>query len=172
VVWIQEDNNGNGLPDEMWYELRGSEDDTDHKRNISRRYALSYFRASEAVINQYGQLIRRVYWVDAKGRTGMIPGGFPAPRWGVEGEWVTYTFTRLGDGGLSESTSGYVDTLDEIFYINKAMRADETPIALAAVRFIKVQTAVFSYGGLFGDTSTEIQYADFLGTQSWFPKPQ
>jgi hypothetical protein len=182
VVWLQEDRNGNGLPDETWYELRGGDDDDAAWRGkITRRYALTYIKGSEtdAIINQYNQLIRPVYWADAKGRAGRIPGGFPDKYWGVQGNKVTYTATLLRDDGKIATGSyaglvpmpGYVDALGDTFYVNKAMRADGTAVALSAVKFIKVQTGVFRYGGLFGDVSTEIQYADFLGTQSDFPKP-
>jgi hypothetical protein len=182
VVWMQEDKNGNGLPDEMWYELRGGDDDDSAwKGKITRRYAVTYIKGSEAdaIINQYNQLIRPVYWTDAKGRAGRIPGGFPDKYWGVQGNKVTYTTTLLRDTGRIATgdyaglvpMAGYVDALGDTFYVNKAMRADGTPVTLSAVKFIKVQTSVFHYGGSFGDVSTEIQYADFLGKQSDFPKP-
>jgi hypothetical protein len=180
VVWMQEDNNGNGLPDEMWYELRGGDDDDSVWKNyITRRYAVTYFKGSDyGTTNEYGQYITEVYWADSRGRTGMIPGGFPH-KWGVVGDKSTYTCTLLRDNGRIATSDyggllpmpGYVDALGVDFSVNKAMRADGTPITLTAVKFIKVQTGVFRYGGLYGDVSTEIQYADFLGTQSWFPKP-
>jgi hypothetical protein len=179
VVWMQEDKNGNGLPDEMWHELRGGDDDDSAWRDkITRRYAVSYFKTPDSgTINEYGQLIRKVYWADSKGRTGKIPGGFPSP-WGVVGDWVTYTCTLLRDNGQIATGSyndliatGYVDAATVDFFVNKAMGADGAPVTLTAVKFIKVQTGIFRYGGLYGDVSTEIQYADFLGTQSWFEKP-
>ncbi|MDR1096222.1 MAG: bacterial Ig-like domain-containing protein [Spirochaetaceae bacterium] len=181
VVWMQEDNNGNGLPDEMWYELRGSdEDNATWKDKITRRYAVTYINGSpDATKNQYGQTIRDVYWADSKGRSGLIPGGFPS-NWGVTGDIVTYTGTLLRDdgniatgnyGGMDQ-LEGYADAIGDTFFVNKAMRADGTPVTLSSVKFIKVQTALFRYGGIFGDVSTEIQYADFLGVQSSFPKPQ
>jgi hypothetical protein len=181
VVWMQEDKNGNGLPDEMWYELRGSdEDNATWKNKITRRYAVTYINGSpNATKNQYGQTIRDVYWADSKGRSGLIPGGFPS-KWGVTGDQVTYTGTLLRDdgniatgnyGGMDQ-LEGYADAIGDTFFVSKAMRADGTSVTLSSVKFIKVQTALFRYGGIFGDVSTEIQYADFLGTQSTFPKPQ
>jgi hypothetical protein len=35
VVWMQEDNNGNGLPDEMWYELPGSDETHEYGKTRS-----------------------------------------------------------------------------------------------------------------------------------------
>jgi hypothetical protein len=176
---MQEDRNGNGVPDEMWYELRGGDDDDPAvKDRITRRYAVSYFSTHDSgSVNEYGQLIRKVYWADSRGRTGMIPGGFPV-YWGVAGNWVTYTCTLLRDDGQIATggyggliASGYVDAAAVDFPVNKAMGVDGAPVALTAVKFIKVQTGVFRYGGLYGDVSTEIKYADFLGTQSLFPSP-
>jgi hypothetical protein len=186
VVWMQEDRNGNGLPDETWYELPGGEDvNPTQKNQITRRYALTYFNvAEESVINEYGQLIREVHWADSKGRAGMIPGGFPN-RWGVTGDKVTYTCTLLRDDGnifYSDYTlaglAGYVDTVGDStfprnqFPVSRAVRADGTPANLSSVKFLKVQTGLFQYGGSFGDVSTEIPYADFLDPQSnGFPMP-
>jgi hypothetical protein len=182
IVWAQEDNNKNGLPDEMWYELRGGDDDDPAWKNyITRRYAVTYVKASEhGTVNEYGQLIREVYWADSRGRSHMIPGGFPDKYWGVSGSRVTYTMTLLRDdgkiatsdyGGLLFTSGGYVDALSNTYHVKDAMRADGTKIALSAVKFIKVQTAVFRYGGDFGDVSTEIHSADFLGSQTDFPLP-
>jgi hypothetical protein len=184
VVWMQEDNNGNGLPDEMWHEVRGGDDDDPAWRDyITRRYAVTYFTGN-GTVNQLGRpphytgtAAAATCWVDSKGRTGILPGGFPSP-WGVTGDWVTYTCTLLRDDGdiatgnyNGLSASGYVDTIDTVFPAHKAMRADGTSANLSAVQFIKVQTGIFRYGGLFGDISTEVQEADFLGRQSSFPKP-
>jgi hypothetical protein len=182
IVWVQEDRNGNGLPDEMWYELRGCDDDDPAwKDKITRRYAVTYVKGpGHGTVNEYNQLIRLVYWADSRGRAGRIPGGFPDTYWGVSGNSVTYTLTMLRDdskiatgeySGTLFSAGGYVDAFGENYYIKDAMRADGTPITLSAVKFIKVQTAVFRYGGVFGDASTEIASADFLGRQTDFTTP-
>jgi hypothetical protein len=57
------------------------------------------------------------------------------------------------------------------FLISRAMRADNSPISLSAVRFIKVHTGVFSYGSIFDDLSTDLYSADYLGQQTDFPLP-
>ncbi|MDR0721963.1 MAG: bacterial Ig-like domain-containing protein [Treponema sp.] len=192
VVWLMEDKNGNHIPDEMWYELKGSDDDpgSRYASLITRRYSITYFRSNDTEsINEFGQIIRRVYWVDSKGRTGILPGGWPSP-WGVSGDWVSYTGTLLRDDGniatgdytgLSD-IGGYVDSFGNAgkwasndtwdkFYVEDAIRADGTSISLNAVKFIKVQTGIHRYGGVFGDCSTEINNADYLGKQTDFPNP-
>jgi hypothetical protein len=184
VVWLQEDNNGNGLPDEMWYELRGPDDDDSWKDFITRRYAIQYVKGDgtaaqhgrESVSEEQGR--RAAYWVDAKGRAGILPGGFPNV-WGVTGNWAAYTGTLIRDDGnitsgysnLVVSTPGYADSVGETFYVNKAMGADGSPVTLGAVKFIKVQTGILRYGGMFGEVSTEIRSGSFLDRQSDFPDP-
>jgi hypothetical protein len=182
VVWMQEDRNGNGLPDEMWYELPGG--DETHplwKNQITRRHALTYFKTDDhGSKNEYGQIIKEVHWADSRGRAGMIPGGFPDKFWGVTGDRVTYTCTLLRDDGDIWSLSynllgleGYVDcTGNAAFPVSRAVRSDGTPANLSEVKFLKVQTGLVKYGGLFGDVSTEIPWADFLPDQSGgFPMP-
>jgi hypothetical protein len=116
--------------------------------------------------------------VDSRGRAGRIPGGFPDKYWGVVGDRVTYTGTLLRDDGQifavgynMDGLEGYVDCADPNFLVSKAVKADGTAANLSAVKFIRVQTSMFRYGDIFGDVSTEIQEADFLGVQSFFPKP-
>jgi hypothetical protein len=195
IVWFQEDRNGNGIPDETWYEALGYDDvnsagDYANKKLITRRYAITYINLSgmdELEENEYGQTIRGIGWVDCKGRTGVMGGGWPK-NWGITGTWATYTGTLLRDNGLIAGdvytdlggVRGYVDTggvgsgskyTGYTFHVSDAAYADGAPANLSAVRFIKVQTAMFRYGGIFGDVSTEINNADGLGILTNFPKP-
>jgi hypothetical protein len=133
--------------------------------------------------------------VDSKSRTGHI-SGWPW-KWGAPDHLnacVTYTGTLLRDtgdigtgtyGGF-EGMNGYVDSAGDASWVwpswewpgydvaRDAIKADGTPANLnpARVRFVKVQTAVFRYGGVFGDMSTEIVSATNLPDQSGgFPMP-
>jgi hypothetical protein len=187
VVWVQEDRNGNGIPDEMWYELTGS-DETNPltKPYISRRYGVKWFKfAGEAEQNEYGQIIRAICWVDGKGRAGVMPGGWPTD-WGVSGDWVTYTGTiiRIGQGDdlhphvdFPQGLTGYVDCYNNgdqsyVFSKDVAIRVDGSPANLESIRFVKVQTGRFMYGGAVGEHSTEIVGATGLADQSGgFPNP-
>jgi hypothetical protein len=182
IVWVQPDDNGNGIPDETWYELLGSSGN-----KVTRRYALSYIRdeqSAQAEENEFGQIIRTIYWTDQRGRVGIIPGGWPTVGddkgiHGVAGNWVVFTGTLLAaaDGlnlNVSSSSSlntgsvpaaraagggpGYVDAYGgyDIFYASDAVHADGTPAGLTGFRFVKVHTGIFEYGDAFGDRSTEI----------------
>jgi hypothetical protein len=186
IVWVQADENGNGIPDETWYEVTGSED-TSNANLITRRYALTYFRVkgAEPPPNQYGQIIRTIYWADQRGRIGIIGGGWPSVGndkgiSGVDGDWITFTGTILRDstdrlnlnGVGNGSMSGYVDIYTPAdkqickVDVKNAIKADGTKADIGSFRFIKVQTALFSYGTSFGDISTEIVSATGLTDQS------
>jgi hypothetical protein len=189
VVWVQEDNNGNGLPDETWYELYGSDDFNSWKSQITRRFAITYVKCPDSTenVNTFAQTVRDVYWADAKGRAGMMRAGWPVS-WGVPGDRVTYTGTLLRDDPARNPWSarypldgfdyGYADTYCRQqgrygkFRVTDARRADGSPVTLTNVRFIKVQTGIFMYGGSVGDVSTEVYSADFLGGLTNFPKPE
>jgi hypothetical protein len=186
-----EDRNNNNSPDEMWYELKGGDDGkAEYKDIITRRYAIKYFESPEPdTENEYGQTVRGIYWVDIKGRTGLLRGGWPVD-WGVTGVWAVYTCTLLRDDGKNICTGkypsfddswGYVDACNmeaddydsaTKFFVKNAIRADGSAATLSSVRFIKVATAVLRYGGIYGEVSTEIRSADFLGSQSNFPLPE
>jgi hypothetical protein len=189
IVWVMADENQNGLPDDTWYELKGSDDSNPSYRDeITRCYAITYFNPQDApVTNQYGQSISGIYWIDSKGRAGNIPGGWPAD-WGVTGSKVTFTGTLLRDtgriataeyNGLDSFDWGYVDAAvstayadrSPLFNINDAIQRDGSAANLPWIDFIKVQTAVFRYGGVFGEVSTEVRDADGLGSQTDFPDP-
>jgi hypothetical protein len=168
IVWFQEDLNGNGLPDEIWYEVNAGSGPY-----VSRRYSVKFIKYDEgAVSNQYGQTVRDVYWADSKGRTGFFHAGWPKD-WGVtdtaRGAWVTYTATLLADNGVIKSPNYNLNDLTggttggpfvdhdsgPIIPISRAIDAAGTPVTLTNVRFVKVQTGLFQYGGVFGEVSTE-----------------
>ncbi len=62
IVWVMQDTNGNGLPDDEWYELRGSETG---KSTTIQDYEVTYFRhpAPYAMHNRY---------IDCFGKEGSV----------------------------------------------------------------------------------------------------
>ncbi|MDR2344185.1 MAG: hypothetical protein LBD86_06630 [Spirochaetaceae bacterium] len=170
IVWFQEDLNGNGLPDEVWYEVYAG---TSSKSSVvTRRYSVTFFKADDAdskTNSGYGgQVHRDIYWADCKGRTGVISGGWPwaygAPNY--KGAWVTYTATLVDDDGEIKSENynytvprdggPYVDHGTDIIPVSRAVAADGSFVNPTAVRFVKVHTGIFKYGSVFGEISTEI----------------
>jgi hypothetical protein len=166
IVWVSMDENGDGLPNDTWYELKGSDDeDPKYQDLVTRRYAIRHEGG---------------YWADNKGRTGKTPGTFTFAIGLPDGvKWVTYTGTLIKDNGNFtngyneiETVWGYVDTAYTDFHISHARQQDGTPANLPWIDFVKVQTAIFRYGGVFGEVSTELYDADGLGKQTDFPLPE
>jgi hypothetical protein len=154
VIWVSQDDNGNGLPDDTWYELKGSEYG---RPETIQRYAVTYYRPT----GDKGPV-----WIDNQGNTGGFPSrnyygepqGYP---YHAGGDYVTFTGTRLPNtldfGGLITNPQlawGYVDN-DGPYKIENAIQADGTPITLKYIDFVKVHTGQNAYAGILGEISTE-----------------
>ena len=61
VVWVMQDENGNGKPDDSWYELKGSETG---KETTIQNYSVTYYRPSEPQ--------QPVKWTDSEGNSGEV----------------------------------------------------------------------------------------------------
>ena len=173
VVWVMQDSNGNGLPDDTWYELAGSETG---RTGTVQQYAVTYTRPA-------GDR-QPVPWTDNRDGNGIIahlptyhnqPSYYPA--WVKESSY-TLTGTRLearnydasGNGSewvLPACAYGYADnasTTDRIlsgknancFRISDAVDLHLQPVPLPYIDFVKVQTALQSASGWLGECSTEV----------------
>ena len=186
IVMVSFDRNRNGLPDDEWYELAGSE-----YRNSETRhgYTITYYRPDpdkEPVPDpNVSAVTDKTYirWTDSGGRTGYVERNsyhpqdyFPA--WIADGE-LTFTGTKLPDNAVDESGNGtyYVlyaydwgyadchpnDAADKSsFNIEWAVDADGNPVHLPCIDFIRVYTGVNQSCGWLGETSTEISRAEDL----------
>ena len=164
IVWVMQDENGNGLPDDTWYELKGSE--ADNKETI-KRYAITYYKPSTGGSS--------VLWSDNIGRTGSIdrhslhPQAYYFPMFITEDSY-TLTGTLLPptfyiEDGLEKNKEfawGYVDNLSSNptrpyneFWIEDAIQVDGSPVNLQYIDFVKVHTAVIGKGNAVGELSTE-----------------
>jgi hypothetical protein len=169
IVWVMQDTNGNGLPDDEWYELKGSETG---KNGTLQNYSVTYYRPSGA-----GQ---SVHWRDSEGATGTIdylgeyhPQAYYYPNW-ITADSYTLRGTRLASRNVLNSTTGYwstnpfdwgyadnagSDALSDQrigFKIANAMYSDGTPISLKYIDFVKVQVANNAKSGWLGEMSTEV----------------
>ncbi len=173
IVWVSQDDNGDGLPNDQWFELAGSEYGTD---NHTTEYAITYYRP-EMKKSATG-------WRDCFGQTGYVPymsywnpHDFYWQPW-VEGTFKTYFGSRLKDRSTYEKGIsnippydwGYADNLSKIdwfedpagkmnhFRISDARTWDGQPANLEYIDFIKVQTAQTGSTPNLGDISTEVYY--------------
>ena len=175
IVWVMQDANGNGLPDDEWYELRGSESGAE---GTIQDYAVTYYRPAGPKM--------AVQWSDSEGATGQIDyvkafhrQDFYYPLW-IESDTYTLRGTRLAPRNSEDATGnwhnnaygwGYADNYGEDnlsdgdeggdgqsagFRIANAMLPDGTPVRLDFIDFVKVQTALNTKSGALGENSTEV----------------
>ncbi len=171
IVWVMQDANGNGLPDDTWYELRGSETG---KSSTRQNYSVTYFRPSGPG--------RDVAWRDSDGLEGTVDylaayhkQDYYYPAW-ITADSYTLTGTRLearnsmdAETGIWSNPAydwGYADNIGSdsfgdgsrwtAFKISNAMAADGTPVTLTSIDFVKVQQAVLAKSGWIGENSCEI----------------
>lgn len=163
IVYVMQDVNGNGLPDDEWYELRASETG---KATSVQNYAVTYSRPSAPS--------SPVEWTDCFGESGQIDyiaaihkQPYYYPSWIDDDEYtlrgtLVQTDSYRNDAGQWVNPpleSGYADNTgdnDDHFYIADAMYADLSPVDLRYVDFIKIQTGVNGKCGILGELSTEI----------------
>ncbi len=179
IVWVMQDTNGDELPNDTWYELRGSEYG---KEETWQDYAVTYRRPATPQ--------QPVVWEDNRGNTGTIDylaafhrQDYYYPAW-VEAEEYTLRGTRLQARNYDQSGNGtywvnqnyewgYADNFSAIdrftsadnpnaaatdnhFKIAHAVTADGREANLAFIDFVKVQSAVNAKSGWLGELSTEV----------------
>ena len=179
IVWVMQDKNGNGIPDEIWYELAGSETG---KAETIQNYAVTYYRPSESQQN--------VKWTDNLGGSGEIDylkayhnQDFYYPLWIKEDSYTltgtclkprNYDISGKGVYWVNEEYDwGYVDNFSptdrltdsdnanaaanaNYFKISNAIDENGNPIKLDYIDFIKVQVGVNTKSGWLGEVSTEV----------------
>ena len=179
IVWVMQDENGDGLPNDTWYELKGSEYG---KAETDRDYAVTYYRPEAPSMS--------VTWTDNRGNTGTVEylGAFHRqeyyyPAWVEEDSYTlrgtclkarnydasgngTYWVNPAYDWGYADNFSS-IDRLtdddnynaspaDNHFRISDAVTFDGRPAGLSYIDFVKVQVGVNASSGWLGEISTEI----------------
>ena len=173
IVYVMEDSNSNGLPDDTWYELRGSDY---YEASTIHGYSVTYFRPSAP-----GQPTE---WRDDLGNTGTIDylkafhkQDYYYPAW-IKEDSYTLTGTRLDSHTIKDPDTGfmsnypfgwgYADNMGEDnialdgmpqanrFRISDAVDSEGNPVELRSISFVKVQTGVLSNAGSLGEVSTEV----------------
>jgi hypothetical protein len=170
VVWVMQDENGNGAPDDTWYELSGSETG---KAETIQNYAVTYYRPEASKMD--------VQWSDNMGGSGVVEylESFHNqesyyPQW-VEADSYTLTGTRLQSRSYDSSGNGskwvnptfdwgYADNASKVdgaerenlFDISNAIDKQGNAVELSHIDFIKVQSAIQQQCGWIGEVSTEV----------------
>ena len=162
VVWVSADVNGNGRPDDPWYELYGSEQAAGRS---TKEYTVTYTKPSASNMD--------TPWTGSDGREGSIlynayHGHYYYPLW-YDTDTKSFTGTLLPDNMHQEGTKwvmssfeyGYVDNLsnspeNSSFDIDLAHDSNGLPVHLDSIRFVRIQCAVIGCNRLTGEESTEV----------------
>lgn len=161
VIYVMQDDNGNGLPDDTWYEIKGS---AHALEGTVRDYKVTYFRP-EAIEDD-------IAWEDNKGKTGFVSKN-SFHKQAYYPEWITedsYSIsgTLLSDSNIDMSNPsmitskpfeyGYADNTpggDKI-NIGDAIDKEGKAVHLSGIDFIKIQTGIQANMGWMGELSTEV----------------
>ena len=145
IVMVSYDANENGLPDDPWYELAGSEYS---KPETVKNYQITYLNSQSG----YPQWITD----ETLSFEGTKLADNAVDESGNGSHYVLYAYPW-----------GYADNYpndDERsnFNIEWAVDGDGNPVHLPAIHFVKVYTGVDQYCGWLGETSTEVMGAEDL----------
>ena len=162
IIYVSQDVNSNGLADDPWYRIRGSED---YRSNLD--YTITYYKPKDPYNDP-------IAWSDSEGESGFIPRNkyhttnSYYPLW--EGDKVTFTGVLLPDCmKLDPATGqwrsepyayGYADnhpndSSGSHIDINSAVNAAGELVHLDRIDFLKVQTGVHQQTDVTGEVSTE-----------------
>ena len=182
IVMVSIDVNQNSLPDDLFYQLAGSEY---HNPNTIHHYQLTYHRTSADHIPEFANKSpitdsTYILWIDNQGTEGYVKkNSFHTqdyfPMW-LKDSTLTFYGSCLPDNAYDASGNGtywvqdfygqgYADCNpnDSIhlnsFDISWAVTEDGQPIALPCADFVRVYTGVNHECGWIGETSTEISHA-------------
>lgn len=179
IIWVMQDENGDGEPNDTWYELAGSETG---KAETIQNYEVTYYRPSGPGM--------AVQWSDNLGNSGEVDylkqfhrQDYYYPLW-IEADSYTLKGTSLeprnydasGNGSYwvnAEYDWGYADNFSPIdregegdnsnaeanvnhFKISNAIDCDGEAIHLTHIDFVKVQCGVNAKSGWLGELSTEV----------------
>ncbi|WP_199119054.1 PKD domain-containing protein [Pedobacter sp. ASV28] len=168
IVMVSQDKNGNGLPDDEWYELAGSEYE---KATTIKNYEITYTNPKAFV---------DVPWTDNQGNSGVLKNlsknknHYPLfvanqDKITFKGTLLPSTLSTTGlvlnnpfEWGYTDSYSvgdDYAKNLYNSFDISWAVDKNGKKVSLKTVDFVKVYTAQNVNAGILGEISTDIKGA-------------
>lgn len=186
IIMVSYDANGNGKPDDEWYEIKGSanftaenEDwyqvalDNGNDVNTYRNYEMIYHKPK---VETTAPLKDYIFWTNNKGKEGYKEkNNFHKqsyyPLW-VNDDKITFSGIRLAENGVDESGQGtyfvvkgfkfgYADNHPNkdngsTFDIDWAVNKEGAKVNLPGINFVKVYTGVDQENGWIGENSTEV----------------
>ncbi len=186
IIEVSMDANGNGLPDDEWYEIAGSE--YSHAKTM-KNYEITYYKPNENKVPTPSETdpsisdTTYIKWTDNKGGSGYISRNvFHSqsyyPQW--KGATITFKGTKLtADNVVDQSGTGsyYISPAFEFGYADNwpnndarveikldwAVDKDGKPAKLPGIHFIRIYTGIRAEAGWLGEVSTELSSVEDLG---------
>ncbi len=178
IIMVSCDVNGNGLPDDEWYEIVGSShvdvtQESFYSDALSNGNDLNfYFQDFEITYTKTDAMTGYVSWYDNKGNSGTVTNQQSYyPQW-ISDETLVFSGSRLPQNGIDTSQTGanYVLYSFVYGYADNALNADDGSAIdiswavdssferanLTGVDFVKIYTGVNQVNGWLGECSTEI----------------
>lgn len=175
IVWVMQDSNGNGKPDDTWYQLQGS---YYGQSGFEKDFWVTYYRPEPG---------KDTLWKDCEGNEGYISWlgnyhnqDFYYPNWvkedsytlhgsklpartemnPVSGIWSNLPF----DWGYVDNSGSDMTTIEvngksliaNTFRLYDAIDNEGNTVAIDSIDFIKVQTAIMGSANILGENSTEV----------------
>ncbi len=178
IILVSYDKNKNGIPDDEWYEIAGSEY---YKNTTIKNYSLTYHKPASDKIPVPGTAfwqadVQYIQWNDNQGNSGYKTQNIYHlqsyyPEW-YSSSSLTFTGTKLTDNFYDQSgigsywvgrsyEYGYADNApnnDEAYSIDIDWAVDQNgnKVKLPGIDFVKVYTGVNQEAGWLGEVSTEV----------------
>lgn len=191
IVMVSFDANLNGIPDDEWYEIAGSEY---YKKETIKEYELTYFKPDpnkipvpdqdnvylsdttyirwESNLQDYGYVSKNIFhdqsywplWIEDK--TMIFKGSKLANNYYITSGTETQYIQVAYDWGYADNHPNAAEDKDgnklSSFDIGWAVDKKGNKVHLPGIDFIRVYTGVNQYCGWLGETSTEIYGAKSL----------
>ncbi len=183
IVMVMQDENGDGLPNDTWYELKGSE--TEYGYQISD-YAITYYRPEDGTSTS-----AKYYYTNNQGGDGVVAKIWYTqdywPAW-VTDDQLKFYGTCLDSRNVETSPGywsnapydwGYVDNMSDVDMFSSSAEYIDTPsgnhfkishaidykgdaVHLDYIDFVKIYVGVSGQSGWLGELSTEVlRVSDF-----------
>jgi len=183
IVMVSYDANSNGIPDDPWYELAGSEY---HKPQTIKNYEITYYKPDPDKIptphptNPYLIDTSYIKWISNQGDCGYLALNASHqhayyPLW-FNQDSIVFKGTKLKNNGEARDSTGqnfilyaypwgYADNhpnnnIRSNFDIDWAVDENGSKVNLPGIHFVKVYTGVNQYCGWLGEVSTDISGAE------------
>lgn len=186
IVMVSYDSNCNGIPDDEWYELAGSDyhnPATRHNYTVTYRCPDPAHTPVEDEDYSFIDDLEYIPWSDSEGNNSFMPKNIFHdqcywPLW-LSDKQLSFTGTCLPQNGVDKSGTGtyyvlysygwgYADNHPNeyadlnSFDISNAVDKNGNHVSLPGADFIRVYTGINQYCGWLGETSTEIARAQDL----------